>query len=249
MANEIIFEGANGAVVDALLGLPEGPARGGIILMHPATGDKQSMGDDFEAALAGGFACIAPSAPWARPAPHRLERTPGDVAAHSRFFRQTVADYAAAGHEVTRRAGLGPRKLALIGRNVGGALAGAVALQNADVAAGVGLACLTQMSQFWPTADHPAARRQRDALGVEVVKATWGGIADLDFIAAAPHTDCHWLLQMGRQDDWTSETLVETHAGVLGSKATVQWFDDGHAFLSSEALAARHMWLAERFDC
>ena len=247
MVREITFEGANGAVVDALFAQPEGPPRGGIVLMHPATGDKRSMRDDFDAALAGGFGCIAPSAPWARPEPHRMERTPGDVEAHGRFFRQTVADYAAAGHELTRRADLGPRKIALIGRNVGGALAGAVALQNADVVAGVGLACLTQMSQFWPTADHPAARRQRDALGVEAVKAAWGGIADLDFIATAPQTDCQWLLQMGRQDDWTSEKEIETHARVLRSQATVQWFDDGHTFLAPEARAARHRWLLERF--
>lgn len=240
---EIFFEGENGAIVDALWGSPTEPIAA-IVMLHPASADKSSMQPEAAHLINAGFACLIPNAPWARPAPYTFER---GSANQEPMFRQTVADAVVATRQAQRRSGVGPGRVALIGRNVGGALCGAIAVQNSDVAAAVGLACLTKMSQFWQTSDHPVAKKQRAQFDTQTFNDSWARLADLDLLACAPNTHCQFLLQFGRLDNWTTSQEAKAFSERMGDQAGIEWYEDGHEFLSRDAMIARLNWLRAIF--
>lgn len=237
---EIVFDGYDGATVDALWGAPHRPAIGGILFCHSATSNNRSFLPEAEELIAAGFACIIPNAPWMRQGSHYIAR---EVSRPSKPFRQMVLDFAIASEELKRRANFGAGKLAIVGRNVGGALSGAIAERNPDVIGVVGIACLTRMSNFWQHSNHPIAVKQRDKYGTDQIHNAWSPLADMDLISAGKRTQCDYFLQVGHEDKWISRQEIEAFNSALGERAQIKWYEDGHDMLIKTAQEDRLLWL------
>lgn len=146
------------------------------------------------------------------------------------------------GHDPT------PRSIGYIGKNLGGALAGAVCAVDGGVTAAVAVAPLLDIGGFFTDANHPIAESRRASEGlanlIEIRNAT-AALELQEAVGSSPAT--RWLVQLGRRDDWSPADEAAAHLRTAAPDAEVVIFDTAdHDLVSAAAAQQRVAWLCER---
>lgn len=247
MAEEFEYCGADGRPVPAYLFRPEGKPRAGILFQHEASADKMSFFDEAPQWAAQGFLCLLPDGPWVRSGAGAERQNTSSRDTLTGFLSRFCDDLVAG---VDALVGVGGSSLpvAYVGRNLGGAISGELALRSDKIKAVVGLACLPRMSQFWQWSDHPVARRQRGQSDPGIFRNSWAAAEPMDLWESVLATKCPKLFQFGRRDDWVPLDDVDAFSHHIEEKCDIKLYDDDHAFTGIKARKARIDWVLAKLE-
>ncbi len=142
---EVRYHSTIGSPTTALLVDPDTTPVATALIVHPATGDRTSLLEDATALAHHGVRCLLPELPRER----------SDTVALGVESRVRAIETLCAGLEWLRRSDPVPRAIGYIGKNLGGALAGAVCAIDTRVTATVAVAPLPDIGRFFTDATHP----------------------------------------------------------------------------------------------
>lgn len=224
---------------------PRGDAKGGVVFQHEASGNKTRFADEAHRWAEAGWACCLPDAPWARLGEDHAPLDTSSPKALRAYLEDLCEDLACGVDALDKQLG-DTLPIVYVGLNIGGAVAGAVALKTPRLYGIIGLACLPRMSRFWQTSDHPAAVRNRGT-DPAAFSVSWAAGEPFDLWTTVPALECPALFQFGSADTWVTAPDRAAFMEHIGDKAMIEVFDDNHAFQGQDAENARRAWSNKTF--
>ena len=142
-------------------------------------------------------------------------------------------------------AAIDSEKIAVVGKNLGGTLAGMWMSEEKRIKCLVATGTVPALISFWKKSEHPAAVDMRESEGYDAQEFE-GTLGRYELSRILKKSDSvPTLLQFGNQDDWVSPAQVqETGLGAYHHVQT-QWMDDDHAMNLAGSVQARLSWVKE----
>lgn len=232
---EVRYHSTIGSPTTALLVDPDTTPVATALIVHPATGDRTSLLEDATALAHHGVRCLLPELPRER----------SDTVALGVESRVRAIETLCAGLEWLRRSDPVPRAIGYIGKNLGGALAGAVCAIDTRVTATVAVAPLPDVGRFFTDATHPVAHARRERDGLPTLTGIRDATAPLELhgtIGSSRAT--RWLIQLGGSDDWAPADETAASLRLAAPDAEIATYDGAdHDLESADATAHRIAWM------
>lgn len=193
--DEVAFDVPNAAPATAyLLGRQPHRTQSVVIALHDERGDKSTLLPELEILASRGFLCLAIDSPASRLS--FTDRNPGAAFAHQYASASAAIDLLSADVRSSHR------RVAVLGRSLGGEVAGALAQTHDHVNVVVAIDPMLNRCQFVTESDHPIAAGIRQFHTPAALATIIDQLNDSQLQTLFEKVDStHWLVQLSADDD------------------------------------------------